>query len=206
MPWPPTTVLRRCSHPSKIKASASPDKIVVLKRQQRSRVRRKVRRWQQAANADDNNEGAGTQLGVVVEAILMASQPKPLERPRKRSTTDPEARFMHARRRFVMGYSAQIAVSDDHLIIAQQVIQKPVDYGSLGWLMVDLLTATCGQPPGARGGRLRLLFEPKHRIAVGSIGRCLCAELESGPELNLGHPAAEPPNAHPRLRQMRQNL
>jgi hypothetical protein len=45
---------------TKIKASASPDKIVVLKRQQRSRIRRKVRGWQQAANADDNNEGAGT--------------------------------------------------------------------------------------------------------------------------------------------------
>jgi len=43
---------------TKIKASASPDKIVLLKRQERSRIRRRVRRWQQTANADDNNEGA----------------------------------------------------------------------------------------------------------------------------------------------------
>lgn len=190
---------------TKIKASASPDKIVVLKRQHRSRIRRKVRGWQQAANADDNNEGAGTQLGVVVEVIPMAAELEPLERPRKRSTTDPEARFMHARRGFVMGYSAQIAVSDDHLIVAQRVIQKPVDNGSLV-PMVDLLIATCGQPPGRVVADSGFYSNQNIALLEARSVEAYVPDSNLARELNLGHPAAEPPNQHPRLRQMRQKL
>lgn len=193
---------------TKIKASASPDKIIMLKREERARMRRKVRRWQQAANADDNNEGAGTQLGVEAEAVAtapMAAELEPLERPRKRSTTDPDARFMPVRRGFVLGYSAQIAVSDDHLIVAQRVTQQPVDNASLV-PMVELLTATCGQPPGRvvadSGFYSNQNIERLQACAVDAY----VPDSNLARELNLGHAAAEPLHQHPRLRQMRNKL
>jgi transposase len=193
---------------TKIKASASPDKIVVLKREQRARIRRKVRGWQQAANGDDNNEGAGTQLGVDAEAVKAAALPaelEPLERPRKRSITDPDARFMPRRRGFVLGYLAQIAVSEDHLIVAQRVIQKPVDNGSLV-PMVDLLRTTCGQPPGrvvADSG-----FYSNRDLELLNAGAidAYVPDSNLARELNLGHPAAETSRQHPQLRHMRQKL
>lgn len=193
---------------TKIKASASPDKIVLLKRQERSRIRRRVRRWQQTANADDNNEGAGTQLAVsadAVAAVPMAPELEPLERPRKRSTTDPEARFMHARRGYLLGYLAQIAVSDDHLIVAQRVIQKNVDNGSLV-PMVDLLTATCGQPPGRVVADSGFYSNQNLELLDARAIDAYVPDSNLARELNLGHPAAETPCQHPRLRQMREKL
>jgi hypothetical protein len=80
---------------TRIKAAASPDKIVLEKRQQRARLRLKVRSWQKACDVDHNNEGAGTQLGVSAEPLAEAlpARLEPLDKPRKRSTTDPDARF-----------------------------------------------------------------------------------------------------------------
>jgi hypothetical protein len=77
---------------TRIKASASPDKIVLEKREQRARLRLKVRHWQKACDADDPNEGAGTQLGVAAETLAQTPMParlEPLDKPGKRSTTDP---------------------------------------------------------------------------------------------------------------------
>ena len=71
---------------TRVKASASADKIVLEKRQQRARIRRKVRSWQKASDADDNNEGAGTQLdvaGQAVDATPMPAALEPLDKPRK---------------------------------------------------------------------------------------------------------------------------
>lgn len=98
---------------TRIKASASPDKVVLLQREQRARTRLKVRSWQQACDRDDNNEGAGRQLGVATDAVAaMAAELEPLERPQRRSRTDPEARFLRSRGgRFVLGYTAEIAPS-----------------------------------------------------------------------------------------------
>jgi hypothetical protein len=62
----------------------------------------------------------------------MAAELQPLERPQRRSRTDPEARFLRSRGgRFVLGYTAEIAVSDDHLIVAQRVTQAGNENGSL---------------------------------------------------------------------------
>ena len=46
----------------------------------------------------------------------------------KLSTTDPEARFLRERGGgFVLGYTAEIAVSEDHFIVAQRVTQNKND-------------------------------------------------------------------------------
>lgn len=49
---------------------------------------------------------------------------------------------------FVLGYSAEIAVSDDHLIVAQRVTRNATDNDSLVPI-VGPVEERCGQPPGA---------------------------------------------------------
>jgi hypothetical protein len=193
---------------TRVKASASPDKMVQVERQKRARIRTKVRRWQKACNADDNNEGAGTQLKVSAEALEaapMAGQLEPLPRPRRRSITDPDAGLMSSRGGFVLGYSAQIAVSDDHLIVAQRVIQHNNDNDSLP-PMVELVRATCRQTPGrvvADSGfysnQTAALLEQRGIDAYVPDSNLAC-------ELNLGNKAADSPTMHPQLRRMRQKL
>src|SRR5260370_25625137 len=51
---------------TRIKASASPDKVVKIERGERARTRLKVRRWQQACDADDPNENAGSGVGAAI--------------------------------------------------------------------------------------------------------------------------------------------
>ena len=48
----------------------------------------------------------------------------------------------------MLGYSAEIAVSDDHLIAAQRATQNVVDNESLA-PMVDQVEQRCGAPPDA---------------------------------------------------------
>jgi hypothetical protein len=111
---------------TRIKASASPDKVVKIARGDRARTRLKVRRWQQACDADDPNENAGSGVGAAIEAVEqvdlsrdLAPLPRPGRGVLRQSATDPDARFLRARGgRFVLGYTGEIAVSEDHLIVA----------------------------------------------------------------------------------------
>ncbi len=56
----------------------------------------------------------------------------------KRNPTDPDSRIMPTRQGWVQGYNAQLAVSDDHLILAAHLSQSPVDTP----LFPTMLTAT----------------------------------------------------------------
>lgn len=193
---------------TRIKASASADKIVVEKRHERARLRRKVRCWQKACDADDNNEGAGTQLGAVAgdlsEAVIPAAL-EPLDKPRKRSTTDPDARFMPARQGFVLGYSAQIAVSEDHLIVAQRVIQRGNDNASL-IPMVDLVARTCGQPPQRVVADSGFYTNQNAELMAKRGIEAYVPDSFLARELNLGLPAKEFPRPNPHLSRMRQRM
>jgi len=150
---------------TRIKASASPDKTVKQRyvkvramrraRGERLEARLKVRRWQRACDADDPNENAGSRVDAPLEAVeQMPATLAKLSRPARqktvrRSVTDPDARFLRARGgRFVLGYTAEIGVSNDHLIVAQRVTQEATDNASLE-PMVDLIEATCNQSPDA---------------------------------------------------------
>jgi hypothetical protein len=63
---------------------------------------------------------------------------------KKLSRTDEVARFLRQRGdKFVLGYSAEIAVSDDHLIVAQRVTQNATDNESLTPI-VDQVKQRCG--------------------------------------------------------------
>lgn len=119
-------------------------------RGERARLRRQVRRWQQACDEDDS-EPTGLQVRREEVAQRLAQMPQRLERLRKSgqsklSRTDGDARFLRAPGGFVLGYSAEIAVSEDHLIVAHRVTQNTTDYESL-LPLVEQTAQRCGSLP-----------------------------------------------------------
>jgi transposase len=119
-------------------------------REERARLRRQVRRWQKACEEDDSEPG-GLQVQRAAVARQLAEMPGRLQRLRKSgqaklSRTDGEARFLRSPGGFVLGYTAEVAVSDDHLIVAQRVTQNTTDYESL-LPLVEQVEQRCGSPP-----------------------------------------------------------
>jgi transposase len=140
---------------SRIQANASRDRVDSEQalRQTRARLRRQVRSWQKAADGDDQEPG-GLEVAIGELNKALEEMPRRLERLKKSglkklSRTDEDARFLRQRGdKFVLGYSAEIAVSDDHLIVAQRVTQNVTDNQSLT-PMVDQVEHNCGAPPDA---------------------------------------------------------
>ena len=136
---------------TRVKASASADRIawVEEQRQERARKRRKVRAWQKACDVDDPNEGAGSSLGEAGEKLRhleVAAELEPLPKV-KRSRTDADSRFLRERGgRFVLGYTGEIAVSEDHFIVATRVTQNVQDAAAL-LPMVEEVERNCRQRP-----------------------------------------------------------
>ena len=141
---------------TRIAANASRDRIDSEQglREARARIRRDIRRWQKQCDADDPNEGAGSEVGSEVLARLeqqLQQIPERLERLQKSglkklSRTDPDSRFLRERGGFALGYTATLAVSEDHLIVAQRVTQQTRDHAAL-LPMVDLVEQQCGERP-----------------------------------------------------------
>ena len=139
---------------TRIKASACRDRLDTEQqlRDLRAELRRQVRRWQQMLDRDDADSGG---LEVAIEHLenKLAELPQRLERLRKSglkklSVTDPDARFLRCRGgRFDLAYTSEIAVSDDHMIVAQRVTQNAADNASL-LPLVEQTVERCGSPPG----------------------------------------------------------
>jgi transposase len=108
-------------------------------RQQRARDRRRVRQFQQRALAPEPDEGAGGSLATAAAEKLeqqlatagegLAKLPK--GKRRQVSATDPDSRFLRTRQGWVLGYTGEVAVSDDHFIVAARVTQNASDNASL---------------------------------------------------------------------------
>ncbi len=207
---------------TRIKASASPDKIVKHKllkpralkraRAERLETRQNIRRWQQACDADDPNENAGSRVGVALDRVEqmpveLAQLPRPArEKTVRRSVTDPDARFLRSRGgRFVLGYTAEIAVSNDHLIVAQRVTQAATDNDSLA-AMVELVKQTCSQPPGAVVADSG--YYSNHNVAQMEQANidAYVPDSNLARELNLGQKADDVRCRDPRLRRMREKM
>src|SRR4029077_2588195 len=141
---------------TRIAANASRNRIHTEQalREARARIRREIRRWQKQCDADDPNEGAGNEVGrEVLERLEQQLEqiPERLERLhksglKKLSQTDPDSRFLRERGGFTLGYTATLAVSEDHLIVAQQVTQQTNDNESL-LSLVELVEQQCGERP-----------------------------------------------------------
>jgi len=141
---------------TRIAANASPNRTETVEklRAERARIRRRICRWQQACNAEDPNEQAGLELRAEEQQALekrLAEIPGRLQELRKsevkrRSTTHPDSRFLHQRGKFVLGYTATLATSQDHLIVEQRGGQNRTDYESLV-PVVEAVEHRCGERP-----------------------------------------------------------
>jgi hypothetical protein len=91
-------------------------------RAERAKIRKNIRRWQQQCESEDPNEGAGLE---VARAAMEKLEGQLREIPvrwqrlkksgmRKLSRTDADSRLLPDRRGFTLGYTATLAVSDDH--------------------------------------------------------------------------------------------
>jgi hypothetical protein len=130
---------------TRVKAQASPDRVLRQDRLERE-LRQKVERWQRELD-DDPDRDPGMRVGP--EQIAQVREQ--LQRLRKSgesklSITDPQARFLRERGRFVLGYTAEVAVSEDHFIVAQRVTQNKNDNGALV-PMVEEVERQCGARP-----------------------------------------------------------
>jgi transposase len=138
----------------RVKASACRDRVDTEQklRNERARLRRQVRRWQKACDGDDGEPG-GWRVAMREAEGKLAEIPRRLERLRKSgmerlSRSDADARFLRQRGPgFELGYTAEIAVSDDHLIMAQRVTQNATDNQSL-LPMVEAVEQQCRCRPG----------------------------------------------------------
>jgi hypothetical protein len=110
-------------------------------------LRKKVQRWQKELDDDPDRE-PGMRVGQEqVEGVRQQLQRLRQSGESKLSTTDPEARFLRERGgRFVLGYTAEVAVSEDHFIVAQQVTQNKSDNRALV-PMVDEVERRSGARP-----------------------------------------------------------
>lgn len=201
---------------TRIAANAASDSVDTEEklRKERARIRRQIRQWQRQCEEEDPNEGAGTEVGrEALEKLAkrLETIPKRLERLkksglRKRSRTDEDSRFLRGRQGWRLGYTATVAVSEDYLIVAQQVSQENAD-NELLVPMVERVKQECGEPPGqvsADAGfftqaNVRKMEEEKIDAYVPDSH--LAHELNRGRRVR-GHGAAR----DPAQRRMRQKL
>ncbi len=182
---------------TRIAANASCDRVDSEQalRDTRAQLRRQVRSWQKAADRDDAEPGG---LDVAIGELNKAldEMPRRMERLKKSglkklSRTDEDARFLRRRGGFVLGYTAEIAVSDDHLIVAQRVTQNVTDNASLE-PMVDEVEQRCGAPPGAALADSGFFLDRQPQPDGTAQHRCLCAGLQPGVRPEPGHALPHP--------------
>jgi transposase len=140
---------------TRVQANASPDRSDSMEglRRERARIRQRIRRWQKQCDHDDAAPEGGARLPDPAWQQRLEEIPRQMEQLRKSgqkrcSRSDPESRYLRRRGGFCLGYTAEVAVSDDHLIVAQRVHQAPNDAGSLA-AMAEEVERECGQRPEA---------------------------------------------------------
>lgn len=138
---------------TRIQANASPDRSDSREalRRERARIRQRIRRWQKQCDQDDPETHTAAEVEGWRERLNEI--PRQLEQLKKSgqkrsSRSDPESRYLRRRGGFTLGYNAEIAVSNDHLIVAQRVHQANVDNASLAD-MAQAVERECGEAPQA---------------------------------------------------------
>jgi hypothetical protein len=138
---------------TRVQANASPDRSDSLEqlRRERARIRQRIRRWQKQCDRENEEPTGGQGLEAEAWKQRLSEIPAQLQELRKSgqrrgSRSDPESRYLRRRGGFCLGFTAEIAVSDDHLIVAQRVHQSPHDRASLT-VMAEITERECGQRP-----------------------------------------------------------
>lgn len=196
---------------TRIAANAATDSIesVAKLRAERAKIRRRIRRWQQQCDAEDPNEGAGTAVSTAAWQQQLEQIPVRLERLRKAglqklSRTDGDSRFLRDRKGFTLGYTATVAVSDDHLIVAQQVSQEGNDNGLLVPL-VEAVIRTCGERPQRVSADSGFFSNDNARAMEQSNIDAYVPDSNLARVLNRGG-KLQVPAYHPAQRRMRRKL
>ncbi|GAC1643200.1 MAG: hypothetical protein NVS9B14_24570 [Candidatus Acidiferrum sp.] len=192
---------------TRVKAQASPDRVVRPDRLERE-LRQKVERGQRELD-DDPDRDPGMRVGRE-QLAQMREQLQFLRKSgeSKVSLTDADARFLRERGRFVLGYTGEIAVSEDHFIVAQRVTQNKSDNRAL-LPMIEEVEEKCGARPQrvlADSGFFcnENLQEMEARGIAGYVpDPCLAHELNSGiPARGVGRMQVSEPS----LLRMRKRL
>ena len=136
---------------TRVRAQASRHRVVSweqLRRAQWARDRRRVRAFQQKASGQDAEEDGGVRLSAEQQQALseQALPALPKKGRQQVSLTDPESRFLRTAQGWELGYASDLAVSDDHLIVATRVTQNATDKDSLV-AMVDEVERNCRARP-----------------------------------------------------------
>jgi transposase len=140
---------------TRVQANASPDRSDSLEqlRRERAAIRQRIRRWQKQCDRDEEQPPGGRaaeseawrkrldEIPAQIEELCKSGQ-------RRGSRSDPESRYLRRRGGFCLGYTVEVAVSDDHLIVAQRVHQAPNDNASLA-AMTEAAERECGERPEA---------------------------------------------------------
>ena len=187
---------------TRIKANASPDRLAKQERQQ-------VRRWRREMEQDDPDQEAGVEVRVDTAERLRREmkQSRVAAGEEKRSLTDADARFLRERGgKFRLGYSGELAVSEDHFIVAARITQEATDNDSLLPMLAEVERQCRVRPQqvladsGFYSGSNVEALE-----AAGIDGYVPDSVLAR--ELNLGQRVAEPrPVRHRATRRMRRKL
>jgi transposase len=187
---------------TRIKANASPDRLAKQERQQ-------VRRWRREMEQDDPDQEPGVEVSVDTAERLRREmkQSRVAAGEEKRWLTDADARFLRERGgKFRLGYSGELAVSEDHFIVAARITQEATDNDSLLPMLAEVERRCRVRPQqvladsGFYSGSNVEALE-----AAGIDGYVPDSVLAR--ELNLGQRVAEPrPVRHRATRRMRRKL
>lgn len=126
---------------TRVKGHASRDRVV-----RRTELERKVRQWMEELKEDPDRQPGGAVSAAERQRVQEQLQQMRESGEDKWSTSDGDARFLRQRQGFVLGYTGEIAVSEDHFIVAQRVTQNKNDNGSL-LPMVEEVQRQCRQTP-----------------------------------------------------------
>jgi len=141
---------------TRVRANASRHRTETVEevRKRLAATRRQIRRWQQQCAAAEHDEEPGTKVSPSYPEKLDQQLAETQEKLRKVqklgaqqvSNTDADSRFLHQSGGFVLGYTVDLAVSDDHVIVAQRTTQAVDDSQSL-LPLVDQVMENCGAWP-----------------------------------------------------------
>ena len=126
------------------------------------------------ANAEDPDENGECKCRSARVAATVGTIPRRLQRLRKSglrqiSRTDPESRFLRSRDGWQLGYTAEVAVSEDHLIVAQRVTQNASDNASLLPLVHEASRQCRGKPQRVSADTGFFSLQNLHRLREREI-------------------------------------
>jgi len=200
---------------TRVHANASRRRTETVKelRKRLAATRRMIRRWQQQCAAAEHDEEPGTTVNPSYQQKLeqqLAETQEKLQKAEKMgaqqlSRTDEDSRFLHQGSGFVLGYTVDLAVSDDHLVLAQRTTQAVSDSESL-LPMVDRVMETCGEWP-AQTSADSAFFSVENLIGLEARGiEGFVPDAHLSGELQEHRPPVKSPGETPEHCRMRQRL